>query len=663
MRTARRSSSPARLAARALSSFALSSLALSSLVLTLSACDRGAPRSGPRASVRPQAPAADHEQRPATDPSGGAKAGDSGQTGPDDGGARKAINAKDALATGTQGAVTSAEANATDIGLAVLRRGGNAVDAAVAVGVALGVTHPSAGNIGGGGFMVIRLPDGTSKAIDYREMAPGKASRDMYLDAEGRVTKESRLGPRAAGVPGVLAGFAYAHKRWGSRPWAELVEPAVALARDGWALDPDHAEDLEWGTKRMDEYLAELKSKLEAEGATLDPVDKRQLETLIKSVEATIASFRKPDGSAYQAGDVWRQPALADTLEAVARGGAEAFYTGPLAKTMAERVQAMGGLWTAKDLAGYKPIERAPLEFDYRGYHIVTMPPPSAGGVVLRQVLAASEALELYKHDWDSVDRMHLYVEALRRTYADRNLLLGDPDFIKIPMRTLLDVSYMSERMRGIDPNKATPSSEIGAGVEYKESAQTTHFSVVDRSGMAISNTYTLNGGFGAKVQIPGTGVTMNNEMDDFTAKPGEPNMFGLVQGPQNAIAPRKRMLSSMTPTILEKDGQLRAVIGSPGGPTITTTVAQIVMQMIDHGRTVAEAVAAPRIHHQWLPDRITHEETLDDAALEGLRAKGHELKSWGRIGHANCIGRDPASGALQAVADVERDGGKAAAY
>ena len=539
------------------------------------------------------------------------------------------------VAKGKSGAVSSAEANASRIGVEIMQAGGNAVDAAVAVGFALSVTQPSAGNIGGGGFMVLRFPDGTSTAVDYREKAPGAASRDMYLDENGELTDESRVGAKAAGIPGDVAGFWYAQRKWGKLEWRQVVEPAVVLARDGWTLDEAHAEDLAWGAESAAE----------------------------KGLDASAAYFRKPDGSAYAPGDVWRQPALAATLQRIADEGRDGFYAGPFADYLAREVQELGGIWTAQDLADYEAIEREPLVFTYRGHEIIAMPPPSAGGVVLRQVLAASEALELYKHDWDSVDRMHLYVEALRRTYADRNLLLGDPDFIKIPMRTLLDVSYMSERMRGIDPNKATPSSEIGAGVEYKESAQTTHFSVVDRSGMAISNTYTLNGGFGAKVQIPGTGVTMNNEMDDFTAKPGEPNMFGLVQGPQNAIAPRKRMLSSMTPTILEKDGQLRAVIGSPGGPTITTTVAQIVMQMIDHGRTVAEAVAAPRIHHQWLPDRITHEETLDDAALEGLRAKGHELKSWGRIGHANCIGRDPASGALQAVADVERDGGKAAAY
>ncbi len=655
MRTVRRSSSRAtsRVAARSLVTAAALMLALAPL-----SCDRGASMPTARATKRVKPPAVKAEPAGAT-----SKQSANAGTGPDDGGERSSRKPEDGLARGTQGAVTSAEANASDIGLAVLQRGGNAVDAAVATGIALGVTHPSAGNIGGGGFMIVRLPDGTAKAIDYREMAPGKASRDMYLDKDGKVTKESRLGPRAAGVPGVINGFAYAHKSWGSRPWAELVEPAIKLARDGWRLDPDHAEDLAWGTKRMQKYLDELRSKLTAEAATLDPVDKQQLETLIANVEATIKTFRKPDGSEYKTGDLWRQPELAATLERIAKDGPGAFYRGPLADTMAARVQAMGGLWTAQDLANYEAIERAPIEFDYRGHHIITMPPPSAGGVVLHQILAASEVLELHKHDWDSVERMHLYVEALRRTYADRNLLLGDPDFIDIPMKTLMDVSYMGKRMKGIDPNKATPSTEVGAGVEYKESSQTTHFSVVDKDGLAISNTFTLNGGFGAKVQIPGTGVTMNNEMDDFTAKPGEPNMFGLVQGPQNAIEPKKRMLSSMTPTIIEQGGQLRAVVGSPGGPTITTTVAQIVMQLIDHERSILEAVAAPRIHHQWLPDRITHEETLDEKAAEGLKAKGHELKTWGRIGHANCISRDLKTGELRAIADVTRDGGKASAY
>jgi gamma-glutamyltranspeptidase / glutathione hydrolase len=291
------------------------------------------------------------------------------------------------------------------------------------------------------------------------------------------------------------------------------------------------------------------------------------------------------------------------------------------------------------------------------------MPPPSAGGVVLRQILAAAEALDLQRLDWDSVPRIHLYVESLRRTYADRSQLVADPDFVKVPTDKLLDVKYVAERMKDIDPKRATPSTQIGAGVKLEEREHTTHFSAVDGSGLAVANTYTLNGNFGAKVIVPGTGMILNNEMDDFTAKVGAPNMFGLIQGPQNAIEPGKRMLSSMTPTIIARNGKLRAIVGSPGGPTITTTVAQIVMQLIDHDRTLEQAIAAPRVHHQWLPDQIWHETALPAPTLAALAALGHKLQGREHIGHANCIEVDPKSGAFIAVADTERDGGKASAY
>jgi gamma-glutamyltranspeptidase / glutathione hydrolase len=553
-----------------------------------------------------------------------------------------------AMAVGSQGAVSSAEGAASDIGVAILKKGGNAVDAAVAVGFALSVTHPTAGNIGGGGFMVIRSPDGSSTAIDYREMAPHAASRDMYVDASGQVTKEGRVGPKAAGVPGVVAGLAMAHKKYGKLPWADVLAPAIALARDGSVLDTWHAEDMQKVLGRIGEYAKDP--------TTTNPA-------LQSALKGTLAYFSKEDGSAYTAGETWKQPELARTLEAIAKGGPDAFYKGKLGPDMATKVKAMGGIWTPKDLAGYRALVREPIRFSYHGVDIVTMPPPSAGGVVLRQILAAAEHLELNKLPWDSTQRIHLYVEALRRTYADRNELIGDPDFIKIPMSELLDTRYVGKRMASIDPKKATPSSEIKAGLELKESQHTTHYSVVDGSGMAVANTYTLNAGFGAKVLIPGTGVLLNNEMDDFTSKVGSPNMFGLVQGPQNGIEPGKRMLSSMTPTILVKDGKLRAVVGSPGGPTITTTVAQLVMQLVDHGRTLQEAVAATRIHHQWLPDQIMAEASLPPATSAELQALGHKVVTWERIGHANCIEVDPKTSQLIAVADVTRDGGKASAY
>jgi len=552
------------------------------------------------------------------------------------------------VATGRQGAVASAEANASDVGLAVLKRGGNAVDAAVAVAFALGVTHPTAGNIGGGGFMVIRLPDGTSTAIDYREVAPRAATRDMYLDAGGKPTPDSRLGPRAAGIPGVVRGLEYAHRKYGRLPWRGLVQPAIALARDGVALDTFHANEMAAVTRTMIDYAA----KVPASNAALR-----------EAMVATLRTFRKPDGSTYAAGDTWRQPRLAGTLEAIAAGGADAFYRGPLARTLARRVAAMGGIWTAADLARYKAIEREPIRFSYHGHDIITMPPPSGGGITMRQILAASDALHLERLEWDSVDRIHLYVEALRRIFADSTQLLGDPGFVDIPLTTILDTGYIPKRMADIDRARATPSSAIKSGVASTEHLETTHFSVVDAGGMAVANTFTLNGGFGAKVQVPGTGVTLNNEMDDFTAKVGAPNMFGLVMGAQNGIQPGKRMLSSMTPTIVVKDGRLRAVVGSPGGPTIITTVAQIVMQLIDHQRPLADAVGAARVHHQWMPDQITYEEALPAATMAVLKDKGHAMRARAHIGVANCIEVDPKTGALVAVADVKRDGGKAAAW
>ncbi len=615
------------------------------LLASLSGCKSSSSHEAKSQSA-PAAPTA-----PAT---GTAAAGTEPITGPDDVGARPATTGTD-VATGRGGAVTSAEKHATAVGISILKKGGNAVDAAVAVGLALSVTHPSAGNIGGGGFMVIYFPDGRSTTIDYREVAPGRASRDMYLDKQGNPTEDSRRGPRAAGIPGDVAGFAMAHEKYGSLPWKDLVMPAVELARAGHQLDHFHAEDLAWACREIEKYIGELEAAPAA--------DRTKNQPLVAALKETVAIFRKPDGSAFAAGDTWTEPALAGTLETIAAGGADAFYRGPLAKKMAAAVARMGGLWTTADLAGYKPIERKPIVFDYRGHTIVTMPPPSAGGITLRQIFAASEILGLDKLDWDSVDRIHLYVEALRRVYADRNQLVADPAFIDVPMKTLLDVEYLKKRMADIKKDRATPSKEVGAGVELVEKPQTTHYSVVDGKGMAVANTYTLNGGFGARVAVPGTGVIMNNEMDDFTAKVGSPNMFGLVQGPQNAIAPGKRMVSSMTPTVVTRGGKLRAVCGSPGGPTISTTVAQVLLQLIDHGRSIDQAIAATRIHHQWLPDTIMHEESLDGATARALAARGHQLKSRGRIGHANCIEVDPDTGELRAVADSGRDGGDADAY
>lgn len=541
-----------------------------------------------------------------------------------------------ALALGTRGGVTSAEAHASDVGIAVLERGGNAVDAAVAVAFALAVTHPSAGNVGGGGFMVIRMAGGETAAIDYRETAPQAAHRDMYLDKAGKPTKESLVGPKAAGIPGTVAGLALAHERHGTLPWRDLVLPAVALARDGHRLDRHHAEDLARGAKRAREG----------------------------KLVTSAAYFEKPGGVAYAEGETWKQPELAATLLAVADEGPRAFYEGPLAESMAASVRRDGGIWEASDLAAYRAKDREPIRFTYRGHEIVTMPPPSGGGVVLRQLLAASEILDLASRPWRSPEEVHLFVEASRRTYADRNFLLGDPDFIDLPLQQLLDVEYVRGRLSNIDPARATPSTEIAAGSPARaESEETTHFSIIDADGNAVSNTYTLNTGFGSSYVVPGTGVLLNNEMDDFAVKPGSPNVFGLVQGEQNRIEPGKRMLSSMTPTIVTKDGRVRAVVGSPGGPTISTTVVQIVRALLDYGLPMDAAVASVRTHHQWLPDAIWTEESIPPALEKSLEGMGHSIRKRRSIGHANCIEVDPTSQGFRVVADVERDGGKAAAY
>ncbi len=540
------------------------------------------------------------------------------------------------VALGTHAAVSSQEANATDVGIAILRRGGSAVDAAIAVGLALAVTHPSAGNIGGGGFMVIRTADGRKLALDYRETAPASSSRDMYLDKDGKPTRDSLEGPKAAGIPGTIAGFAAAHEKLGKLPWKELFAPAIALAKDGFVLDPVTAKDLARNTKRMHELGFHDTAKL----------------------------FEKADGSALQAGDRLVQPDLARTLAAISEGGPAAFYEGALARTMASEVGKAGGFWTAADLKAYRAKWRDPIVFSYRGHEIVTMPPPSSGGVVLRELLGMGEALHIEKTTWRSADEVHLFAEAMRRAYADRNNLLGDPDFVKMPLETLLDPAYAAKRAKDIDPAHATSSKQIAPGVEpRKESVQTTHYSVVDEDGNAVSNTYTLNTGYGAKWAIPGTGVLLNNEMDDFATAPGKPNVFGLVQGEANRIEPNKRMLSSMTPTILSKDGELRAVLGSPGGPTITTTVAQLLRALVDYGVPLDQATVAFRAHHQWLPDEIAVEPNTPDEVVQGLEKRGHVVKKRDRIGHANCIEVDPKTRGFRAVADTTREGGKAAAY
>jgi gamma-glutamyltranspeptidase/glutathione hydrolase len=544
---------------------------------------------------------------------------------------------KPGVAVGIHGAVASAEENASAAGVAVLKAGGNAVDAAIAVAFALAVTHPSAGNIGGGGFMLVHWANGQDVAIDYREVAPIAATRSMFLDASGKLTKASVIGPLAAGVPGTVAGLELAHERFGSKSWAELIAPAIALARDGHALDPSHAEDMQRAAAQMREA----------------------------GFEETARVYLGADGQPIPTGGLWKQPDLATTLQVIASEGARSFYTGHLANAIASRMQSVGGLWTTADLAQYKAIAREPMRFTYLGHQVITMPPPSGGGIVMRQILLASELLEFRKYPARSAQSFHLYVEAARRAYADRNEWLADPDFVKLPVAGLIDPEYIKQRMSNIDPAHATPSSAVNAGAPHEVAHQTTHFSVVDQAGNAVSNTYTLNTGFGSKLALPGLGILLNNEMDDFAADPGKPNVYGLVQGERNAIQPRKRMLSSMTPTVLLKDGQLRAVLGTPGGPTITTTVVQLVRDLVDYGMPLDEAVRAPRVHHQWLPDQVMVEPSVEPELVEGLRAFGHKVEPvpFGKIGHADCIEVDPKSMGYRAVADTTRGGGAAAAY
>lgn len=545
------------------------------------------------------------------------------------------------VAVGTQGAVSAAEDLAANVGLRILQQGGNAIDAAVAVGFAMAVTHPTAGNLGGGGFMVVRLASGDVVAIDYRETAPAAATPDMYLDEKGEPTDESVIGPKAAGIPGTVAGLALAHARFGSLPFKTLVEPAIALARYGHPLDENHAGRLDYAVKRM----------------------------RMVGQDSSSLYYTKSDGSPLHAGDLWKQPELAATLQVIADGGADAFYRGPFAARFADGVRKLGGIWTAEDLATYKARERAPLSFEYLGHRVHSMPLPSAGGIVLRQVLGGSEVLHMANYPFLSPEAEHLFIEATRRAYADRNMLLGDPDFVQVPVAELTSMPYIESRMATVDPKHATPSSEVRPGLVpngREESHETTHYSVVDKWGNAVANTYTLNTGFGAKVIVPGTGILLNNEMDDFAVKPGDANVYGLVQGRNNRVQPGKRMLSSMTPTIIEKDGQLRAVLGTPGGPTITNTVAQITRAIIDYGKPLDVAVRAPRVHHQWFPDQVFVEPDTPQSLIEGLEAMGHKVvvSSYGPMGHANCIEVDPQTRGYRAVADVTRGkGGAARAY
>ena len=532
-------------------------------------------------------------------------------------------------ARGKGGAVASRSPLATEVGVDVLRRGGNAVDAAVAVGFALAVTHPSAGNLGGGGFMVIRLANGDIVANDHREKAPARAHRDMFLDAEGDVVPGlSTASHLAAGVPGTVDGLLSVLARHGTLSPREIIEPALRLAKDGFALPADIAAQFAGYRESFAPY------------------------------PASRAKFARPDGSAYAAGDLFRQPDLAQTLERIGEHGRDGFYTGRTADLLVAEMARGGGLISHTDLQDYRSVWREPVRGTYRGFDVVSMPPPSSGGVLVVQILNMLEPYDVGSMGHGSAAVAHLMVEAERRAYADRAEHLGDMDFYDVPLAMLVDKDYARDRFADFDPVAASKSSDVGAGDWPEESPETTHVSVMDAAGNAVAYTTTLNLGYGAKIVVPGAGFLLNNEMDDFSSKPNTPNSFGLIGGEANAIEPGKRMLSSMSPTIVIQDGEPVLVTGSPGGSTIITTVLQVVVNVVDHGMNVGQAVAAPRFHHQWLPNRIRYEPgALPPRTLATLRSMGHSgLEQTRRIGDANSVMR--VGGEFVAASDPRNAGG-----
>ncbi|MDX1980154.1 MAG: gamma-glutamyltransferase [Bryobacteraceae bacterium] len=506
--------------------------------------------------------------------------------------------------------VVAQEPHAADAGVEVLRKGGNAVDAAVAVAFALAVTHPTAGNLGGGGFLLLRKANGESVFFDFRERAPAKASRDMYLDAEGKLTRDSLVGWRAPGVPGTVHGLETAHRKHGSRKWAELLAPALRLA-GGFEVSYALAESLESTSRLLGQFPESNRIFLRG-------------------------------GRPYQAGDRLVQPELARTLARIARHGARDFYEGATAKRFAQEMAANGGLITIDDLKAYRTAERKPLTGSYKGYGIVTAPPPSSGGIGLLQMMGMLEGSGYEKHGLGSAAAIHYVAEAMRRFYADRSEHMADPDYYKVPVSGLLNKSYIARLRSTIDPARASNSREISPGkATALESGETTHFSIVDAQGNAVAMTYTLNGSYGCGVTVPGLGFLLNNEMDDFSAKPGEANLFGLVQGEANAIQPGKRPLSSMTPTIVLKDDKLFMVAGAPGGSRIINGVLQVILNVIDFGLNAQEAIDAPRFHHQWMPDKLMLESGFSPDTIDILKRKGHTVDSMRSVALVEAIVRE----------------------
>jgi gamma-glutamyltranspeptidase/glutathione hydrolase len=525
--------------------------------------------------------------------------------------------------------VSTTDPLATEVGRQVLEAGGTAVDAAVAVALALAVVNPEAGNLGGGGFMILREANGSTHALDFREKAPLGAKRDMYLDADGTLTEDSLVGHRAAGVPGTVMGLRIAHERFGTIPWADLVQPAVQLA-EGFVMHPRLASSL------------------------------RHYQAGLTRFTATRETFL-PGGTAPAVGEFFAQPALAATLRRIRDEGAEGFYGGMTADLIVAEMERGGGIITHADLAGYTAVWREPLRFTYRGYTITSMPPPSSGGATMALMANLLEPHDLAGMGWGSPAAIHLFAEAGRRAYADRNQVLADPDFVPVPLATMTDKAYARTRGADITPDRATSSAQIVSAVPAgrTEGTETTHFSIVDRWGNAVAITTTINSAYGSLVTVAGAGFLLNNEMDDFAAKPGHPNQFGLVEGEQNAIAPGKRMLSSMSPTVVvDPAGELFFVTGTPGGSTIITTVLQTLLHVIDFGRSVDQAVLAPRIHHQHLPDQIFWEPGgLAPEVVARLEAKGHRLvERPGFSGDVQAIMRLP-DGTLSAFSDPRKGG------
>jgi len=535
-------------------------------------------------------------------------------------------SAEEHLPPGTfaKGAVVSAHRLASEAGAHILKRGGNAVDAAVAVSYVLAVVHPQAGNIGGGGFMVIRMPNGHATAIDYREKAPDKAYRDMYLDEKGKVIKYlTRDGALAVGVPGTVAGTMYALKKYGTLNREEVLGPAIDLAENGWILDRP------MGGERF------------------------------KMFPSSDAVFNKPDGSRYEAGERWVQQDLAKTLRAIAQQGRDGFYRGPVAELIVRCMETYDGIITGEDLGNYNCVERTPVTGSYRGYGIVSMAPPSSGGISLVEMLNILERYDISASGWNTAQSAHLMAEAERRVFADRAEYIADPEFVEVPVEILTSKRYADTRAQDIDRLRATDSNQVTCGDVTQpayESDETTHYSIVDKDGMAVAVTTTLERSYGSYLVVAGAGFLLNNEMGDFSAKAGVPNSAGLVYGTANAIEASKRMLSSMTPTIVTKDDKNFMVIGSPGGPTIITTVLQCIMNVVDHHMTASAAVAAPRFHHQWLPDRIVCEAgAFSEETIAELKGLGHTLMSTEKIGNAQGIIIQPKTGLLETGPDPRR--------